>query len=327
MRVGIRADGGDAIGFGHLVRTSALATECLRRGDEVIYFSTTPDAVTTILEDSIIVKKVQSVDDPAEVVQLVDTHGVDTLFVDLFEADTEYQQRLSKTDMNIVIRHNYLNHKVSCDTLVYGDLHAPGIEYEWIGEKPEFLLGPDFILLREQFQKASQKRYLFNKNPNRALISMGGSDIAGVTPEVMKAFHSFSGTVDVVVGPGFSNRDEIERMAQSVPTQFEILYSPENMAELMLQADIAVSAVGGTVFELLATRTPFVGVLQAENQVPRAEVLRQERLAPIVSSCKDIISEVKMLLQNNDERRVLFQRMEGVVDGFGAKRIYENAFV
>lgn len=325
MRVAIRADGGPSIGFGHLVRTGAVAAECLHRGDTVVYFTTTPDSVSTTLPDSIMVESLDTADDPAEVAQAMDEYSIDTLFIDLFEADTAYQQTLSQSDSRIVVRHNYLNHAVCCDILVYGDLHAPNLDYEWVGTKPEFLLGPDYVLLREQFREAARKEPNWRPNPIQALITMGGSDVSNTTPDAMETFHDFDGTVDVVIGPGFTNTEEIERTAESLPTRFNLLHSPDNMAELMQQADIAVSTVGGTVFELLATRTPFVGIPQVENQMQRAEALRRNDLARIVTTEDAIVSEVEMLVEDDKKRRQLFERMAGVVDGDGAKRV-RNCF-
>jgi len=322
MKIGIRADGGPSMGFGHLVRTGAIASECLRRGDAVVYLTTTPDAVSTTLPNSITVNSLNSVDDPIEVVQALDKCAIDTLFVDLFEADTAYQRKLSQSDSKIVVRHNYLNHTVCCDTLVYGDIHAPTLDYEWIGVKPNFLLGPDYVLLREQFRKVVRKESIWRQEPSRALITMGGSDVSNTTPDAMAAFRGFSGTVDVVLGPGFSNMEEIEQAAESLPAKFNLLHSPDNMAELMRRADIAVSAVGGTVFELLATRTPFIGVPQVENQMQRAEALRRIDLARIVTTDDTIVSGVEALLGDYEERRTLFDRMKGIVDGEGAKRVW-----
>lgn len=324
MKVGIRADGGPAIGFGHLVRTSAIAAECLRQGDTVIYFTTTPDAVSTTLLDSIRIETLEAVDDPMEISQALDEYAIDALFLDLFEADTAYQRTLSQNDLRIVVRHNYQNYTVCCDVLVYGDLHAPSLDCEWIKTKPEFLLGPEYVLLREQFRKVAQQEPNWRPKPTRALITMGGSDVSNTTPDAMAAFGHFSGTVDVVIGPGFSNTEEIEQQAESLPTQFNLIHAPENMANLMQRADVAVSAVGGTVFELLATQTPFVGIPQADNQKDRAEALRRNGLARIVARGDAITSEVESLLENNDKRRILFERMSGVVDGLGAKRVRDH---
>jgi spore coat polysaccharide biosynthesis predicted glycosyltransferase SpsG len=214
-----------------------------------------------------------------------------------------------------------LNHTVCCDTVVYGDLHAPTLDYKWVGTEPEFLLGPDYILLREQFREVARKESDWQSPPTQVLITMGGSDVSNTTPIAMEAFDNFSGNVDVVIGPGFSNIEEIKRAADSLPTCFNLLYSPDNMAELMQQADVAVSAVGGTVFELLATRTPFVGIPQVENQMQRSEALCRNELARIVTTGDALVPEVEELFEDDKRRRRLFERMAGVVDGNGAKRV------
>ena len=303
MKIGIRADGGPSMGYGHLIRTGAVAAECLRRGDTVVYLTTTPDAVTTTLPDSITVETLDTVDDSTEVAQAFEEHAIDTVFIDLFEADIAYQRTLAQSESKIVVRHNYLNHTVCCDTLIYGDLHAPTLDYEWIGTKPEFLLGPDYALLREQFREIARNEPNWRPKPTRALITMGGSDVSNTTPDAMEAFQNFSGTVDVVIGPGFSNSEEIEQAAESLPTRFNLLYSPDNMAELMQQADVAVSAVGGTVFELLATRTPFVGIPQVDNQMQRSEALSRNELARIVTTGDALVPEVEELFEDNKRRR------------------------
>lgn len=324
MNIGIRADGGPSRGYGHLIRTSAIATECLRQDDNIIYFTVTPDSAKDTLPDPITVEKLDSVDDPKEIIKNIEYNNIDSLFIDLFEADTEYQRALSQSNSQIIVRQNYLNHTVCCDALVYGDLHAPTLDYEWIGSKPEFLLGPDYVLLREQFREVARKKPNWRENPNRALITMGGSDVSDTTPDAMEAFHDFNGTVDVVIGPGFTNIEKIEQTAESLHTRFNLLRSPDNMAELMHQADVAVSAVGGTVFELLATRTPFVGIPQVENQMERAEALRENKLGRIVADDNTLNSKIEEFLENDENRRTIFERMTGVVDGNGAKRIWNQ---
>jgi hypothetical protein len=48
VNVVIRADGGPDIGYGHLVRTGALARALVDRGHEVAYATTTPDRVADV---------------------------------------------------------------------------------------------------------------------------------------------------------------------------------------------------------------------------------------------------------------------------------------
>jgi spore coat polysaccharide biosynthesis predicted glycosyltransferase SpsG len=206
---------------------------------------------------------------------------------------------------------------------VFGNLWATDLEYDWHGTEPTFCLGPEYLLLRADFQTICQQPPRWNDQPRRALIVMGGSDVNNMTPMAMEQFAGFDGVVDVVVGPGFSNEREIERTAQTVEASFELQYRPENMAQLMHQADLAVSAVGGTVYELLATRTPFVGLPQVEDQDRRADALRRRNYGLIADTEQELASQLEKLLDQPSYRRNQYEAMDGVVDGRGAERVYD----
>lgn len=323
MKIAIRADGGSETGYGHIIRTGTLAEESLQHGDDVFYFTRTPEVVQEELPSEITTVKLDRQDEVEETIQHIEDYSIDVLFTDSFTVDTGYQEHLSKTDVTLAVRHNFEHYTVCCDVLVYGDLHAPELEYEWIGSKPGFCLGPDYILIRDQFQQAAQKKKVWRNNPERALIIMGGSDVNNETPRIMQAFESFDGTVDVVIGPGFTNEGEIKRTAQTTKSDFNLLFTPENMAEIMHRADFAVSAVGGTVFELLATRTPFIGIPQVDNQKQRAAALQRRDLGLIVDDVDSLSKHIE-LLSSSERRRELYDNMDNVVDGKGAERVYQR---
>jgi UDP-2,4-diacetamido-2,4,6-trideoxy-beta-L-altropyranose hydrolase len=321
MKVAIRADGGPSIGYGHLIRTGALTHKCLQNGDKVLYFTRTPNPVDEELPNDITVVELDENNEVAECLRYVDEYSIDVLFTDSFAVDTKYQKRLSKTEVSLAIRHNFERYTVCCDILVYGDLHAPKLEYEWLETKPKFCLGPDYILLREEFRQAAQNPSVWRDTPEKALIVMGGSDVNNITPTVMKMFDGFVGTVNVVIGPGFTNARAIKRTAEMIDAQFELIFTPENMAEIMQQSDLAVSALGGTGFELLATRTPFVGIPQVDNQQQRAKALEQRDLALIVDDKEDLGESIESLVSSS-LRRELYNNIDGVIDGRGAERVY-----
>jgi spore coat polysaccharide biosynthesis predicted glycosyltransferase SpsG len=152
---------------------------------------------------------------------------------------------------------------------------------------------------------------------------MGGSDVKNVTPTIMNAFDQFNGCVDVVIGPGFSNVDEIKQTADVVDTEFRLLFSPDDMAEIMQRADFAVTTCGGTVFELLAVRTPFIGIPQVENQQRRATALRNHKLALILDKVEDAPKYINKITSSNC-RKKLYKNIGGVIDGRGAKRVYNE---
>ncbi|MDQ7082427.1 MAG: glycosyltransferase [Aquificota bacterium] len=69
-----------------------------------------------------------------------------------------------------------------------------------------------------------------------------------------------------MIGKGFRNIDEIKASAD--PNTELIFYpSAEEMKNLMLDADIAISAGGQTLYELARVGVPTIAVAVAENQM------------------------------------------------------------
>lgn len=263
MDVAIYADGGGSLGYGHLVRTNALAQECLKRGYDVTYITATPDPTRDITCGDV---TISAVDEPGELVPRSATMKPDILVTDSYEIGEELQRQVRTTVQRFCAVMDWAPHSICCDVLVNGNLYADSLDYEWTGSKPEFCLGPDYLLLREEVRQYINRDPPSNPSPERALITMGGSDGENVTPSAVRAFDGYDLTVDVIVGPGFDNESAIREAVDSTDCDFEIRVTPSNLPNLMYRSDFAISALGTTVYELMATVTPFVGIQTASNQ-------------------------------------------------------------
>jgi spore coat polysaccharide biosynthesis predicted glycosyltransferase SpsG len=89
----------------------------------------------------------------------------------------------------------------------------------------------------------------------------------------------------------------------------------------MFEADFAVSATGSTVYELLATGTPVIGIPQADNQRLIANGLGN---AILKNNTTKVADEITRLIENTDMRRRLCNRGRHLVDGCGSKRVYKK---
>jgi UDP-2,4-diacetamido-2,4,6-trideoxy-beta-L-altropyranose hydrolase len=321
MKLAIRADGGPEKGLGHIVRSATVAKEFLKRDHEVYYLTSTPDAVKSWIDEV----KVISIDkskDNEETVKEVEKNSIDAVFVDYFGAKTEFQEAISQTEAKVAVRQNFQHTKVCCDLMVYGDIYAPDFEYEWTGDKPSFLLGPDYLLLREDFQEIAKKEKKWKENPERALIIMGGSDVNNSTPDIMRQLERFKGTIDVIIGPGFSNKVDIEKTAESLNGEYNLVENPDNLANLMFQADFAITSGGGTAYELLAAKTPFIVIPEVDNQKLRSQSLEERKLAFKSENAGEIEEELDQIL-DSEKRKELFNNIDGIIDGRGPERVYK----
>lgn len=321
MKIGIRADGGPDLGYGHLIRSGSLATELLQRGHSVVYFTTTPESVREVCPSSVEITELTSPDDGAECAQKLQVQTVDAIITDSYHVDLQYQQELSEAIDTVAVFQASNEYALSCDILINNHLFASELEYEYVGAEPIWCLGVDYCLLREEFNRFAQKEPQWREPVEQALIIMGGSDVNNTTPVAMRAFEGYDISIDVVIGPGYTNVDEIERTAESIDCDFSLHSNPSNLPELMFDADFAVSALGTTVYELLATNTPILGMSQVENQNRIARMIQRKNLGIIVDSETSLPEGVRRYTTEASTRKEIFHRYQGLIDGEGSTRV------
>jgi UDP-2,4-diacetamido-2,4,6-trideoxy-beta-L-altropyranose hydrolase len=319
----IRADGGPEIGYGHLVRTGALADAMLDRGHAVTCATTTPTVARSVHPESVEVLPLDPEDERETFPNWVREEGPDVVLTDSYEIDTPYQRALTSISAPLVVVLDDTRHTICADVLVNGNVYAPDLDYDYDGAEPEWCLGLDYLLLREAISTRASKDPPWRPHAERALVTMGGSDIRGTTPEVLPAFEGTGLTVDVIVGPGFDDETarETERVAGEVAADVRIARDPPDLAERMFQADLAVSATGSTSYELLALGTPTVGIPQAENQLPIAEALADRGAMVHLPAVGGLGETVGGLVDDTNRRLTLRRRGKELVDGRGTDRV------
>jgi spore coat polysaccharide biosynthesis predicted glycosyltransferase SpsG len=312
--------------MGHLVRMQSLADELVARGHSVEFLTETPAALRTL-----------GIDHPHETVNgsgasLVSQRDCDVTVLDIPSESTAQSATLDTVDLEaeldaasneLVVVHDYLDEIVCCDVLVNGHVYAERGRYDWRGTEPEWLLGLDYHMLPERIRELASRERETRDQPEFAVVTMGGSDVTNKTPVAMRAFDGHDLHVDVIIGPGFTNHDVIRATGEDVDCSFAYHEEPDNFGELLARADVAVSALGLTAYEILALGTPLVGLNAAPDQQPKIAPLRDAGAAvtlanPTTETIADAVSE---LLSNPGERRTLASRGRALIDGNGCERV------
>ncbi len=325
MKIAIRADGSNEMGYGHLTRSNSIATILLDEGHSVTYLSKNPDVVSSVCADQIEVLSLNH-ETQCEVASKLRAIDVDVAFIDLPEAPFELQRAIRNV-CPLAVFLGSARHRLCCDMLVNGHLFAEEEEYEWSGEEPIWCLGPDYLPLRAPFPEMATRKKHCTEVPESGLILMGGTDPHNITPVVMDAFPQSDMKITVIVGPGNENESDIKQKKESLSGNFQIQRDPDDLAEQMFNADIAVSGFGTTTYELMTTRTPFIGIARTPSEQRTAN-----RVAEYVSVDyfekdfnKNELTTALLDLQHDSQRRMQLQdQYEGFIDGKGPKRIAQK---
>lgn len=318
MRVVMRTHGGAGIGIGHVRRCLSLAQALSTRG---------ADCVFVVNEDGTVLDMVCSQGFPARVV-CEDLSGqaeseIAGLAPDIVVADS-YQLRTADMESmrrvaRLVVVDDLADRELPADIVINYTLGASRSSYRALPET-KFFLGPDYALLHPEFTDVPSRT--ISPVVRRILVTLGGGDSLGLTGRMAETVRAAvpGSTVDIVVGP----LDEGGGMEAA--DNMVLHRSPRSMMDLMLAAELAVSAGGQTTYELAATGTPSVVVSVADNQVPQsrawdaAGVFRYAGDARDLDWRENVGSLVGELAKDGASRAAMSGRGRALVDGRGALR-------
>lgn len=209
--------------------------------------------------------------------------------------------------------------------VVNGNAYAACLPYP--KNKNKYLLGTKFAPLREEFNRIEQKR--IREKITDILITFGGSDVKNMTPRILKSIcHSYPNlNKKVIIGSGFKNINEIRSYSDP---KTQLVFSPTGarLKNLMQNSDVAISAGGQTIYELLQVGVPTIATAVANNQILNVKSLEKKKILLNLKPCgdekiEDRITILMTQLKNRDLRKKMSQLGKKLVDGKGTKRIVD----
>jgi UDP-2,4-diacetamido-2,4,6-trideoxy-beta-L-altropyranose hydrolase len=290
-----RADASLAIGTGHIMRCLTLADELRRnavesvlivragegdmrdeierRGYRVIslpecdrrHATDCADGIERWLGVSTDVDAMQTMDALAELGQ-----ECDWLVVDHYGIDHRWERRIRPMVGGMLVIDDLANRSHECDMLLDQNL------YERMNERYEHtvnpdcirLLGPQYALIREEFQQARSFMERRSGKVGRLFVFFGGVDVANLTMRTINAVTNLQLPdieIDVVIGNANPHRAEIEASIGSL-RNVTLHVQTREIARLMAQADLSIGAGGTTTWERAYLGLPSISVVVAENQ-------------------------------------------------------------
>lgn len=213
--------------------------------------------------------------DATECMQLLGYQQWDWLIVDHYALDARWELALSIIVKKIMVIDDLADRQHECDVLLDQNLYNDQ-EHRYKFRVPstcKLLLGPSYALLRPQFLEARAKTSPRGADIRRIFVFFGGSDLTNETQKSLMAIAALDIPdvwVDVVIGASNLNYETIKEFCKSL-SRVRIHYQVDNIAQLMLMADLALGASGSTTWERCALGLPALVISVAHNQVAIAE--------------------------------------------------------
>ncbi|MFW2176557.1 MULTISPECIES: UDP-2,4-diacetamido-2,4,6-trideoxy-beta-L-altropyranose hydrolase [unclassified Moraxella] len=280
-------------------------------------------------------------DDFAECQPILTALQPDWLVIDHYAIGKTWEQQAKQflPNVKILAIDDLADREHDCEILLDQNFGRKADDYQnLVPSHCQLLLGTRYTLLREEFSEwrefsLSRRKHL-TKSKN-ILISLGGVDKDNITLKILQSLAkstqpSFNVTsvnipvlnVTVVMGKTAPHSQIVQAFAKTAPFPCEVLVNVSNMAELMVNADIAIGASGSTTWERCCLGLPMVLLVLADNQKVIAEALAQQNVVKVVSDIAKLDEQLPSLLNELSENYAKFSRQSAkLVDGHGAKRV------
>jgi UDP-2,4-diacetamido-2,4,6-trideoxy-beta-L-altropyranose hydrolase len=271
MRVAFRVEGEPSIGLGHVMRCMALAQSLVAYGHEVFFFMSQrsqsfchnrADWVGEIFS----ITDIDNSLEPDWVTKQSRDLQVDWLVLDGYQFDETYRLKLRSREFKFAVFDDMNNSgALYADIVINGAPNAATHNYQLTAPDAQLAVGPDYQVLRREFLQLNNNEWDNRKN---LTLMFGGSDPKKLTLGVLQSLQKLNATmpITVITGAAYADLQDLVDFVSISNLEIKHLHDCQNMASELVNSKLALSAAGGSQFELLACAVPSILVVVAENQ-------------------------------------------------------------
>ncbi|MBB2184188.1 UDP-2,4-diacetamido-2,4,6-trideoxy-beta-L-altropyranose hydrolase [Lachnospiraceae bacterium MD1] len=335
--IAFRADANSEIGSGHIMRCLSIAKALQKLEQDIVFITADDNGKELIRREHFpsISLNTQWTNMEGELLELekaIIKYKIQVLIVDSYYVTHNYMKR-AKDLVKIVYLDDLNQFVYPTDILINYNIYVYDIQYSsYYSENTTLLLGCDYVPLREEF---SGRIRTINPSVNNILITTGGSDsynMAGQLLSYIRKFSKFDSlNLHIIVGALNKNVENLNKLSKLYPNI--ILHRAiNNMADIMMECDIAISAGGSTLYELCACGLPTISYSFADNQLWIVNKFNQEQIIYYsgdirgdISACLGKVNDsLSTLMKDALLRKELSLNMQNLTDGRGSYRIAEK---
>ena len=262
---------------------------------------------------------------------LKNTQKTDWLIVDHYALDDRWEDKI-RPGVTAIFSIDDLadrNHNVE---LLLDQNYYPGMQHRYDDLLPANtvkLIGPKYTLLRDEFIRCRDNTKTRSGEIRNLLVFFGGVDADNLTLKTLRALQTMdtSFKINVIIGNTNLHKDDILKSCKSM--QYVTCQSNiNNMAELMLKADLAIGAGGTTTWERCFLGLPAITVTLAQNQALVNETVAQKGAIILIGDNtineNDITDQLQKLMDNPAQlHRMSVAALTLMRDHIGAQGVVE----
>lgn len=254
----------------------------------------------------------------------------DWLVVDHYALDASWESAVRGRVGRLMVLDDLADREHVCDALLDQNLYHDQ-DARYVGLVPpgcRMLLGPSFALLRPEFRRLRDSAPV-RSGIERVLVFFGGFDALDLTSTALDAIEQsgeHAPCIEVAIGAQHRRRQDIVDRCRS--RGFECHVQTDDIADLMLRADLSFGASGSTSWERCCLGLPAVCAVTALNQLEVGRSLARKNAVLLVGDTDSLSVEtlrsafMKLVLEPSMLPRMSVAAA-ALVDGMGTQRVLD----
>ena len=340
MVIVFRVDANEILGTGHLMRcltlAKALKNHCreihfICKSSKVNIFNLVKDLgfILHFINENLM-SQLQDVQQTSDIISLL-PKVPDCLVIDHYGLNYVFESKIRPYVHKVFVVDDFANTKHDCDYLLDQNIFPVDRYKKLVPENCIQLIGTKYALLRNEFPINRAQVNRKSCHVNHVLINFGGGDDRGLIEKSVLAILALELTdiyCNVILGQANPNKKYLLELL--APYEKITIYEHvNNIAELMVKADLAIGSGGSSVWERCCLGLPSVVIAVSDIEDQLATVCVQQNLIRYLGryehvSITDINQELRYLLKNRSVLQQMSINGMNVVDGLGAEAVMKN---
>jgi len=327
-----RVDGGNVwgISIGHIKRAHYLATQLKGIYDIVFLMQNYSDGVTYVKKLGWDVHTIPVGDNSEQsIINFCKKTNPGIIIFDLVKFDYPIFTHYAKSQEICVIVFDIKGNIRGEPSIIINESFVPDLmHYDDVPAETRLYIGPDYFILPPEYLDITKP--VLNHDVKNVVITMGGSDPAGLTVKILDVLRNnpYNLHYHVILGPAFKETEAVTILTKHL-SNATIYKDPPNFIEILTWADIAMTSGGRTLMECSYLGIPPIVVPSIEHEELTAIEYSHLTGAINIGIWKSPESHIKLksaltqYINNYSQRENISDSAKNMIDGKGIFRILD----
>ena len=260
------------------------------------------------------------------------SRGIDWVVVDHYGLEQTWESTFVEEGVRVAVIDDLVNRPHKADLLLDQTCGRVAQDYQDLAPThTTCLTGESFCLLRPEFRlhrDASLARKGQFHKVRKVMLSFGSTDPGNVTSIVLKSLSPFfkkhGATAVVIISGAAPHLAELRSLVAALGYPIELHVDSTQVAELLIECDLAVGAAGSATWERCALGVPTLLIKTAENQSEVVKRVCQFGAAEAFYGSLDSPEIVEALESVVGNYQAVSLRASQLIDGLGSQRVVEH---